>query len=474
MIRAGSHAVGPFSCFRASCVTVSPSSASASASLSIRLSWALFDWATQPFFTLVTTFVFAPYFATRVAATPAQGQELWGYATAAAGLVIALLAPLLGSVADATGHRKPWILAFSVPLVVGCGLLWWAVPGGPHSVALALGGFALATLAVEFATVFNNAMMGDLVPRGQVGRLSGLGWAIGYAGGLVSLVLALGFLVASPETGRTLLGLTPLFGLDPQTGAGDRVSGPLSALWYAVFVLPLFLVVPDAPKRARLSHALRAGAASLRDAVRGLKDAGPLTTFLLANMAYKDGLVALFAFGGIYAAGQLGWETVEIGIFGILLTVTGTAGALAGGVLDDRIGPRRVLLGALALLFVCGLGLISLDRTTVLFVVPVVPGGEGLFSGVADQVFLGLGAVIGAAAGPLQAASRSLLVALAPADRLTQSFGLMALSGKVTSFLSPLAVGLLTAATGSQRAGMSVILLFFALGALLLRRFDAR
>ena len=163
--------------------------------------WLLFDWAAQPVHTLVTTFVFAPYFASTLAPTPAAGQALWGYATAAAGLTIALLAPLLGSIADRTGARKRWVCAFSVPLVLGCLLLWFAVPGGQHAVPIALFGFVLATIGVEFATVFNNAMMSDLVPSSRLGRLSGSGWALGYVGGLVSLVIALGLMAANPETG---------------------------------------------------------------------------------------------------------------------------------------------------------------------------------------------------------------------------------------------------------------------------------
>jgi len=433
------------------------------------ISWALFDWAGQPFFTLITTFVFAPYFASALAASPAEGQALWGYATAAAGLAIAILAPVLGAVADATGHRKPWILAFSVPFAVACMMLWYAEPGAPSAIAIALGAFAIATLSIEFATVFNNAMMPDLVPPERIGRLSGAGWAAGYAGGLVSLVIALGFLAANPETGHTLLGLEPLFGLDPATREGDRASGPFSALWYLVFVLPLFLFVPDAPKKARLGPAVRAGLGDLAATFRQARGNTVLFTFLIAHMIYKDGLVALFAFGGIYAAGQLGWGSIQIGSFGILLTITGTIGAIIGGRLDDAYGPKAVLFGALGLLIICGLGLISIDRDTVLFVIPAEPGTPGnLFGSLPEQLFLGLGALIGAAAGPLQAASRSLLVVLAPREQMSQFFGLLALSGKVTSFLAPLSVSLMTVWSGSQAAGMSVILGFFAAGGFLL------
>src|SRR5688572_16043259 len=158
--------------------------------------WVFFDLAAQPFFTLVTTFVFAPYFASRVASTPEMGQSLWGFATAAAGLTIALLSPVLGAIADAAGRRKPWIALFGAMLVIGCSLLWFATPGEANVIALVLFAFALATIGAEFATVFNNSMMPTLVRPDHMGRLSGTGWAVGYTGGLVSLVVTLGFLVA--------------------------------------------------------------------------------------------------------------------------------------------------------------------------------------------------------------------------------------------------------------------------------------
>ena len=189
------------------------------------VSWIFFDWAAQPYFTLITTFVFAPYFASFVAPDPAQGQALWGFATAAAGLMIALLSPVLGAIADASGRRKPWIAGFGALLVIGASLMWLGKPGDPSVIPPLLLAYAIASVGVEFATVFNNAMMPTLVPPDRIGRLSGTGWATGYIGGILSLILVLGFLAANPETGRTLFGLAPLFGLDPVSHQGDRITG---------------------------------------------------------------------------------------------------------------------------------------------------------------------------------------------------------------------------------------------------------
>lgn len=435
------------------------------------VAWIFFDWATQPFFTLVTTFVFAPFFAAALAADAAEGQALWGYATGLAGLTIALLSPVLGAVADVAGPKKPWIAAFGALLVAGSGALWWAIPGSPHAVPIALVGFAIGTIGAEFATVFNNAMMPRLVPPERLGRLSGAGWATGYLGGLVSLALTLGFLAADPHTGKTLLGLSPAFGLDAASRAGDRISGPLTALWFMVFVLPMLLLTPDMPSaRLPLRQAARTGIAQLADTVAHARRHGTIARFLIANMIYQDGLVALFAFGGIYAAGVFGWGTIEIGIFGILLTVTGTVGAFLGGRLDDRVGGRRVVLGALAVLVLCCFGILSLEPDRVFFVVETVRAvpGDGLYASLPERVYLGLGLMIGLVAGPLQAASRSLLVRLAPKEQVGQFFGLFALSGKVTSFLGPTLVAVATQATGSQSAGLAVLVGFFAVGGALL------
>lgn len=434
--------------------------------------WILFDWAAQPYFSLITTFVFAPYFATHVAASPAQGQALWGFATAAAGLVIALMSPVLGAIADAGGRRKPWIAAFGAMLVVGASLMWIGRPGDPAIILPLLVAYGLATVGVEFATVFNNAMMPTLVPPERIGRLSGTGWATGYVGGILSLVLVLGFLAASSETGRTLFGLKPLFGLDPATHAGDRITGPITALWFVVFVLPMFLLTPDhAAKRPALG-VVREGLAELRGTLATLPRRPDMATFLIANMVYTDALVALFAFGGIYAAGTFGWHTLQIGTFGILLAFSGTIGAWLGGKLDDRLGPKTVIAGSILVLLGAIAVILSIDRDTLFFVVPVAPPQPGgrLFAAPAEQAYLVLGALIGMAAGPLQAASRTLLIRLAPPARITQYFGLFALSGKVTSFLAPLAVSIVTAATMSQKAGMAVLVVFFSAGLLLLAR----
>src|SRR5438132_8484539 len=216
---------------------------------------------------------------------------MWGFATAAAGFAIALLSPVLGAIADASGRRKPWIAGFGVLLVIGASAMWIGRPGDPSIIPPLLLAYAVATVGVEFATLFNNAMMPTLVPPERIGRLSGTGWATGYVGGIVSLIIVLGLLAANPETGRTLLGLTPLFGLDPVSHQGDRAAGPLTGLWFIIFVTPMFLFTPDYPAKRPVREALHEGLSELKQSIKGLPKLKWLAAFLLDNIIHTEGLV---------------------------------------------------------------------------------------------------------------------------------------------------------------------------------------
>lgn len=436
--------------------------------------WVLFDWAAQPYFTLIITFVYAPFFASAVVSDPARGQALWGYATAAGGLAVALMSPVLGAIADVSGRRKPWIAVFGALLVIGSALLWFGKPGDASTVPIVLTAYAIGLIGLEFAGVFNNAMMPSLVPPERLGRLSGNGWATGYVGGIICLIFVLGFLAGNPATGKTLLGITPLFGLDPAVREGDRASGPLTAIWFVIFILPLFLFTPDRPAGLPLGAAVSQGLTSLRATLKRLPQNRDLAVFLLANMINADALIALFAFGGIYAAGTFGWGTIQIGVFGILLAITGTIGAYVGGRLDDRLGPKRVVLGSVMILALSCAMILLIGRDHIAFVIPVTPAAPGaFFASPAEKLYLAIGLLIGMAAGPMQAAARTLLIRLAPAEQITQFFGLFALSGKVTSFLGPFLVATVTTITASQRAGMVVLVVFFCVGGLVLSQVNA-
>lgn len=431
--------------------------------------WVMFDWASQPFFTLVTTFVFAPYFAAHFIGDASRGQSLWAFAVASAGVSVALLSPVLGAIADEAGRRKPWIAAASIALVAGCAALWWAEPGAEHRALFIIAAFCLASIGAEFATVFTNAMLPDLAGPERIGRISGLGWATGYVGGLIALGAMLAVLIGSPQTGKTLIGIDPPAFLDPSSFAGDRFSGPLSALWYAIFIVPLFLLTPDRPQRMPIGEAVRAGLTGIAATLRQLRHHGAVARYLIARMFFYDGLSALFAFGGVYAAGTFGWGAQQVGVFGIILIVAATIGAYGGGYLDDLWGPRKLILRGLVLLALASIGVLSVTADRIFFVVASGAARPDAFlSSTAEIVYIAIGCLIGIVAGPIQSASRTLLARLAPPEHMTQFFGLYALSGKATAFMAPATIGLLTAWSGSQRIGISAIVFYLAVGFVLL------
>jgi len=401
-------------------------------------SWCLFDWANSAFPTIVTTFLFSAYFTGYVAETPARGQALWGLANGLAALAVALASPVLGAIADKGGRRKPWLLALSLLSIAATAALWFVRPD-PGLVVYALVVVGIATLGFELGFAFYNAMLPDLVPREWLGRVSGWGWGIGYAGGLCCL--GLGYLLfVGPET--------PPFGLDRDAAEHVRIVMPMAALWFALFALPLFLWTPDRPPTGRSVRAIvREGLAELGRTLRQVRRHGNIVRFLLAKMIYMDGLNTLFVVGGAFAAGVIGMGVGEVLVFGIVLNVAAGAGAFGFAWFDDRFGAKPTILIAL--------GALTLLGTVVLFV-----ENKGWFYAVA--------VALGVFLGPAQAASRSFMARLAPPDQRTEFFGLYNLAGKVTTPVGPLLVAAVTWLFESQRIGMAAIVPFFVLGALIL------
>ena len=422
--------------------------------------WMFFDWANQPFHTLILTFTFAPYFVSKVATDPAQGQAAWGYAISIGSIVIALMAPVFGAVADARGPRRPWILIFSALYIVGAAGLWSAAPGlGDLTPILAF--LVVALIGAEFTGVFTNSLLPELGTKREIGRISGSGWAMGYWGGLVSLIIVLGLMVPIPGEEKTLAGLDPIFGLDPARGEGVRATGPMSAIWYVVFMIPFLLWTPDAKRRTYASSTVVKGLRGLKNTLVTLPSKTSLFAYLMSSMFYRDALSGLYIFGGIYAAGVLGWGTFQLGVFGIVAVLAGAIGAWIGGRADRRLGPKPVITFTIPALMIVSAVIITTGPNEVLFIGVGTPEAP---SGLPNIVFYICGAVIGAAGGSLQAASRTMLVRQADGRRMTEAFGIYALAGKATSFLAPFSIALMTDLTGSQRIGVTPILLLFLIG----------
>jgi UMF1 family MFS transporter len=401
-------------------------------------SWALYDWANSAFPTVVSTFVIAAYFTQGVAPDPVTGQAQWGWMQTLAGIAIAVLAPVAGAIADAGGRRRLMLLASTLVTAGATALIWFARPE-PGSALLLLTAVGVATIAFELGTVFYNAMLPQVADPARYGRVSGLAWGLGYAGGLCCLALALGLALHEPAP----------FGLDRGAAEHLRATALLVAVWMLAFGWPVLAALPDPPAAERLpwGQAARAGLAEIGAVLRALPRRPALARFLLARLFYTDGLNTLFAFGAIFAAGVYGLSFTEIMVFGIALNVTAGLGAALFALVEDRIGSRRTVLIALVALVAIGTALVLASGQTTFWVLALLLG-----------IFV----------GPAQAASRALMARMAPPAEVTAHFGLFALSGRVTGFIGPAALAAVTEATGSQRAGMATVLVFLAVGGAIL------
>ena len=405
--------------------------------------WVLFDFANSAYTTLVVTFIYGTYFVSVIAPDKVAGTALWSRGITMTAVCVAFLSPILGALADQGGLRKRYLLISTVVTVAATTALFWVAPG---QVFWALFFFVISNIAFEFSNVFYNAYLPDISTRNNIGRISGVGWGVGYIGGLAAMVLALvGFV--SPET--------PWFGLSTADGVNIRATCLLVAAWFALFSIPLFLWVPETVQlvRADKKRIAKTGLADLVNTFKEIKKYRQIVRLLVARLVYNDGLVTIFSFGGIYAAGTFGFSFQEIMIFGIVLNVSAGTGALIMGIFDDRLGGKLTIQISNCIL--------------ALAVLMAVLAPE-------KNLFWVAGVLVGFFAGPNQSASRSLLGRFVPPEKENQFYGFFAFSGKLTAFMGPLLLGFLTQVFDSQRAGVSVVILFFVIGGLLLTRVDTK
>jgi MFS transporter, UMF1 family len=396
-------------------------------------SWAFYDWANSAFTTLVVTFIYSTYFTKALAPDEVTGTTWWSRAIGLSAVFIALLSPIMGAAADRGGTRKRSIAVATGVCVTGSVALAFIAPGTPNAALLALTVFVVANVAFEMSMVFYNAFLPTIASPEKIGRVSGYGWGLGYVGGLLCMVIALvGFV--RPEV--------PWFGLSTENGFNVRATNLLVAGWYLLFSLPLFLNVPERRTGARALN-IREAFAELGRTFRAVGRYREIAKFLVARLIYNDGLVTVFAFGGIYAAGTFGMPLSEVIVFGIALNVFSGLGALAFGFVDDKLGGKPTVLVTLVALSVATLIAVWAPTKTWLWV-----GGI----------------LIGIFVGPNQSASRSLMGRFVPEKHQAEFFGFFAFSGKITSFLGPILLGSATAMFASQRAGVATVLLFFVVG----------
>ena len=427
------------------------------------LAWSMYDFANQPFTNLVVTFIYGTFFTTVIASNEIVGTQQWSHAVSITAIVVALLSPLMGALADRGGYRKMFMLGFTWLTIIAATVLYFVMPG---EVLRALFWFVIANIGFEMGSVFCNAYLPDISHSKNIGRISGYGWSLGYVGGLIALALAMVFLVQTD---------TPIFGFGKgEAGAYEniRATNLLVAIWFAVFSIPTFLFVKDRkPDTKALLKNAKHTVKDFRTTAKELKEYPQIVRFLLARLVYNDGLVTIFAFGGIYAAGTLDFTFDEIMILGIVLNITAGLGAFLMGFLDDKVGGRKTIK----------VTLVGLMTAVVLAVyapefrpwLQYVFGGSSVPDWITGKNVFWIAAIlIGMFSGPNQAASRSLMGRFTPEAKKNEFFGFFAFSGKATAFAGPLLLGILTAAFESQRVGISVIFFFFLIGFLLLHKVD--
>lgn len=402
--------------------------------------WALYDVANSAFTTLVVTFIYATYFTKQIAETETIGTGQWSIGVIITALVVAISSPYLGAIADRGGYRRRFLMISTVVCVLGSIALFFPQKG---EVVLALAIFTVANIAFEMSMVFYNAYLPDVAPPDKIGKISGLGWGLGYMGGLACMIIAY-FAFVGTET--------PLFGFATENFANVRASNLLVAVWYAVFALPIFFWVKESPppRLPKGESILRMANRQFVNTFREIRQQyRQIMNLLIARLIYNDGLVTIFAFGAIYAQGTFNFTTDEVFLFGITLNVAAGIGALSFGFLDDKLGGKTTILISLVGLFVAGL------------VAVLTPSRTGFWMA---------GILVGILAGPNQAASRSLMGRFVPPTKETEFYGFFAFSGKATSFMGPALLGLFTTLFDNQRIGVATVLIFFVIGGLLLLR----
>ncbi len=423
--------------------------------------WALFQGGRDPYVILITIYVFAPYVVTGVVGDPVRGQALVAAGAKYAGWVVMLTAPLLGATVDRMGRRKPWlaaVVALMVPLIAA---LWWAKPGGaglgvPGTIAIMA---AVATLFAWTQTL-HNALLVPAAGVERAGAASGLGLA---AGNFMSVAL-LGFVLwAFALPGKVdwfFVPARPLFGLDPAAHEPDRIAPVLVAAVLGLATLPLLRWTPDAPATGLpLGRALRLGFGDLKALFTQARGHRNALTYLGSCLLFTDGLTGILIFTGVYAAGQMGWQTLELLAYGLILCVFAVAGGLLAGWLDGKVGPRRAL--TIEIVGVVASQLLSLGetRTRLLYRAYDPALHAPLWNGPMFRTWPELALIAAGMLGAVTvtaayASSRTMLTRVVPPHQVGIFFGLFVIAGSATMWLGPLLVQLATAWSGSQRAGL--------------------
>ena len=439
-------------------------------------SWALFQGGRDPYIILVTIYIFVPYLVTSVIGDPVRGQALIASGAKYAGWAVAVLAPLLGATVDRMGPRKPWLavtVALMVPLIAS---LWFATPGGAGlGITTIIAITAVISLLFALTQTLHNALLIPAAGMRGAGAASGLALACGNFVSVTLLAFSLWAFALPGKVSWSFVPLRPLFGLDPATHQPERIVPVIIAALLAGLTLPLLRFVPDLPSTGlRLGRAMRLALGDIRRLfveARGHRDG---FLYLGAQMLFTDGLTGILIFTGIYAAGAMGWKSLELTAYGLILSLFAVAGGLLAGWLDGRIGPKRALTIEIFGVIVSQIMVLGNTRASLFYTAFDPATHAPLWTGPMFRTLPDLGLLISGIVGAVTvtaayASSRTMLTRVVPADRIGIFFGLFVIAGTATMWLGPLLVQLATLWSGSQRVGLLPIVGLLISGVVLLQ-----
>jgi len=439
------------------------------------ISWAIFEFARNPYYNVIVISLYAPYFSKFVVGDETQGQAMVGWTIAIAGFIMAFAAPVLGSLIDTGGTRKPPTFLALATLGVTAAFLWFVEPGLPNAVAIGMALMATGYIAYSISELFHNAMLPMAARPSSLPVVSGMGISLGNFASIVFLIL-LSIFITGTET--------PLFGLDPDNGETSRISGPLVAIWLAVFIVPFFLFMPDIPDTPdrtwrgamRTSFTGKGGIVGLiRTAIDYVVEMFRLNPnvmrFLVGRMVYADGIAALLTLGSVYVGGVLDWNANQLVLSGIVGGLCAVFGAIMGGLMDQKLGPKTSIIFELSTVIVVLILQLSITADALLF--GLVPAGHevwpgGPFPRLSDLAYVVMLIPASMMLGALITSSRYMLVHIAPPEQIGRFFGFYVMAGSVTVWIGPGLVAFMTTISGDQRIGMSGLGMLFVIGLIII------
>ncbi len=397
------------------------------------INYALYDFANSSFTTIIITFIFSTYFAQQIVKDSVLGQSYWGWAIGASGFAVAIAGPFLGAISDKKNLQISFLRIFSIFCIILTTLLWFAKPTEEY-IFFTLVIVATANFFYELSLLFYNSLLKNISSEQNLGKTSGVSFALGYLGGILVLILTINFFIDTEN---------PIFGLSKENQENVRAVAFFVSFWFLLFSIPLLINVKKKIVKIKSKVSLFT---QVRKIVwnNGLNKIG---TFLIARMIYADGLNAIIVMGGIFAVGVFQLSIKELLYLSILMNISAVIGAIVGGYFNDVLGSKKIIVLSL-------LGII-ISSSLILF----------SFSKLYFFIFA---TINGLFIGPIQSASRVIISKILAYKDQSKGFGLFSTSGKLTSFIGPVLVSTLTFISGSQRIGFSAAIILLIIGLLLL------